>query len=77
MLDEKDERLKWILPDTLSVGQLIEILKRYPPNMPVITTWESTIHGLQEDNIYESKEGNLYIDADYNSYKDEFAKTEE
>ena len=69
-----DERLQWILPETLRVGELIKILSAYPENMPVITTWESTLHALMKENIYESKEGNLYLDADGNFYKDEYAK---
>ncbi len=68
------ERLKWAIQNTISVGRLIDILQKYPKEMLVITTWESTLHTLEEENLYESKEGHLYIDADDNFYKKEYAK---
>lgn len=71
---EEHHSLKWIIPDTLNVKQLIEILSRYPQDMKVITTWESTIHSILQENIYESKEGHLYLDADDNSCKDDYSK---
>jgi hypothetical protein len=62
------------LNDTLTVKQLIEILKKYPCDMKVMTTWESTVHELKEENIYETCTGKLYLDAYENFYKKEFQK---
>lgn len=60
--------------NSLTVSQLIGILQRYPKEMKVIVTWESTVHGLEEINIYEAYTGSLYIDADANFYKEEYEK---
>ncbi len=60
--------------DCLNVKQLIEILKGYPSDMKVLTTWESTLHHIKRQFIYESKKGDLYIDADANCYKKRYAK---
>lgn len=68
------ESLNQILENCLSVKEFINILQKYPPEMKIITTWESTVHALEEQNIYESKEGHLYLDADYNFYKNQFSK---
>ena len=58
----------------MNVGELIEILSLYPQDMKVLITWESTTQALQKQNIYISKEEHLVLDADGNSYKEEFAK---
>ena len=65
---------QWIKKDSITVGELIEILKSYPKKMKVMTTWESTLHSLQKKNVYVSVTGSLYLDADENFYKEEFAK---
>lgn len=62
------------LHDTLTVEKLIKILQKYPKNMKVLITWESTVNELRERFIYESITGTLYLDADYNFYKKDFAK---
>ncbi len=59
-LKEKEEYL-----ETLTVGQLIEILNKYDKSMKVMTTWEGTINSIQEQFIYTSVTGTLYIDADH------------
>lgn len=68
------ETEKYLLDDILCVKELIEFLKKYPKNMKILTTWESTLNILKKENIYESFTGTLYLDADYNFYKKEFAK---
>lgn len=68
------EKEKWLLDETLNVGSLIELLKKYPKDMKVMTTWESTVHSLKKENIYESITGSLYLDADENFYKEQFSK---
>jgi len=68
------EKEKWIKDESITVKELIEILKEYPEDMKIMTTWESTLHSLTRDNIYESKTGSLYIDADENFYKTSFER---
>ncbi len=68
-LFEKEEFI-----ETMNVGELIKILEKYPKHMKVMTTWESTVNGCLEENIYEAITGTLYIDADYNFYKESFKK---
>lgn len=63
-----------LLKDTLTVQELIDILQQYPKDMKVLSTWESTVNSLTKDNIYESLTGSLYLDADNNSYKENFCK---
>lgn len=63
--------------DCLSVNDLINILKKFPPQMKVMITWESTIHSLEEENIYVSWRDTLLIDGDCNTYKDDFQKGNE
>ncbi len=64
----------YLLKKTMSISELIDILKTYPKEMKVMFTWESTLKDLRKENIYEAKNGALYLDADNNSYKREFAK---
>jgi len=61
--------------NTLTVKELIEILKKYPDDMKVLITWESTVNELKKDFIYEAYTGSLYLDGDYGFYKEEFKKT--
>lgn len=68
------EKEKWLYEETLTVEGLIEILQKYPKNMKIMTTWESTVHILKKENIYESITGSLYLDADENFYKEGFSK---
>lgn len=72
MSDYLKEREKFF--DTLKVGELIEILGKYPKEMRVLITWESTLNEFTRKNIYESVTGTLYLDGDYNFYKQQFAK---
>lgn len=54
----------------MTVLDLITALSKHMDANPrVITTWETTIHDLDEDQIYLSADGDLVIDADANSYK--------
>ncbi len=62
------------IEETLNVKNLIEILKKYPQDMKIITTWEGIHNVLKEENIYESKEGYLFFDCDDNFYKEYFIK---
>jgi len=62
------------IEETINVKDLIEILKKYPQDMKVITTWEGIFHALKEENIYESKDGYLFFDCDDNFYKKDFMK---
>lgn len=62
------------LEDTLTVKELIDVLKKYPQNMKVMITWESTVNELRKKFVYESITGTLYLDGDYNFYKEDFAK---
>lgn len=71
-LKEKEENLG----ETLTVKDLIDILKKYPDGMKVMITWESTLNELKEEFIYESITGNLLLDGDYGFYKKDFAKFE-
>ena len=58
----------------MTVATLIDLLKKYPSDMKVFTTWESTVNEITKKDVYESKEGHLYIDGDACFYKDRFAK---
>lgn len=68
------ERLNWNIKETLSIGELIDILNNYPKEMKVIITWESLTTTLTKENIYLSKWNTLFLDADGNFYKEDFAK---
>jgi hypothetical protein len=60
----------------VTVRDLIFALAKYAETNPrVVTTWESTIHDLDEDQIYLSADGDLVIDADANSYKAQIMTT--
>jgi hypothetical protein len=56
----------------MKVSELIERLRDFDPNAEVITTWESTTHTIEPDSIYRAKGGMVVIDADANSYREEF-----
>lgn len=68
-LFEKEKYLK-----SLTVGELIDILKQYPSNMKVMITWESTVNEFKKMNVYEAVTGSLYLDGDNSFYKNDFAK---
>lgn len=36
---------------TYTVRELITLLSKYPDDMPVLGTWESTIHGLSDPTV--------------------------
>ena len=42
-------------------------------DVTVVTTWEGITVKIDPSSIYLSKDGSLFIDADGNSYKNEFA----
>ncbi len=67
---EEKEKYK----NSMDVSSLINLLKKYPSNMKVFVTWESTINELKPEFIYEAETGSLYIDGEYAFYKDDFAK---
>ena len=60
------------IPDSLTIEELIEILSKFPKDLKVCTTWESTKHALRPENIYLSRFGVLFIDADDNFYKKDY-----
>lgn len=62
----------YILEEAMTVGELIDILHNYPRDKKVCTTWESTIHPLTRSNIYKGYLGALFLDADSNSYKNQY-----
>ena len=60
----------------MTVRELIAVLSKHADANPrVITTWETTIHDLDEDQIYLSADGDVVIDADANSYKQQITST--
>lgn len=60
----------------MTVRELIFVLTKYAETNPrVVTTWETTIHDLDEDQIYLSADGDIVIDADANSYKERIMTT--
>jgi len=60
----------------VTVRELIAVLSRHADANPrVITTWETTIHDLDEDQVYLSADGDVVIDADANSYKKQITTT--
>lgn len=71
-LEEKERFLK-----TISVKELIEKLSKYPENLKVFVTWESTVNALENEFIYEATTGSIYIDGDYGFYKKDFEKEED
>jgi len=68
---------KEMYSETLNVGQLIDILKKYPRDTKVMTTWESTLHDIKAEFIYIASTGTLYIDADEGFYRKDFEKTKD
>lgn len=60
--------------DTMTVGELISVLKKFPEDTRIACTWESTIRSIDEENIYESRFGCILIDSDYNYYKDSYER---
>ncbi len=58
----------------MTVKELIDVLKKYPMDMKVLFTWESTYVPVLKSYIYKSKQGHLYLDADYGSYKSIYAE---
>ena len=59
----------------MTVRELIEVLSKHDPDCRVVTTWESTIHDLDDDEVYLSADGDVVIDADANSYKEQAMTT--
>lgn len=54
----------------MTVRELIAVLSKHADADPrVVVTWETTIHDIDEDQIYLSADGDLVIDADANAYK--------
>ncbi len=74
MSDYLEEKEKYLLEDTLTVGGLIDVLSKYPVEMKIMITWESTVNRFEKKNIYLAVTGTLYFDADGNFYKDAFSK---
>ena len=60
--------------DSITIKELIDILKKYHGDLKVFCTWETCIIPLEKKNIYKSKEGNIFIDADDNNYKSNYAE---
>jgi hypothetical protein len=56
----------------VTVRELIAALSKHvEANPEVLTTWETTFHTIDEDQIYLSADGDLVIDADANAYKEQ------
>lgn len=56
--------------------ELIAELQKYPADVQVKITWETTVHAIKPENLYLSKDGVLLIDADDNNYKKDFESGE-
>lgn len=54
----------------MTVHELIAALSKHDPDRRVVVTWETTIHDLDEDQVYLSADGDVVIDGDANSYKE-------
>ena len=60
----------------MKISELIETLQarlKKHGDVEVRCTWEGIEAWIEKDGIYLAKNGCLYIDADGNSYKEEFA----
>lgn len=60
----------------MKISELIEVLQarlQKHGDVEVVTTWESIQVDIAPQNVYLSTDGRLYIDADGNSYKADFA----
>ncbi len=53
----------------MTVRELVAALSKHEPDRRVVVTWETTIHDVDEDQIYLSADGDVVIDGDGNSYK--------
>lgn len=62
------------LNQTITVGELIEELSKYPLDMKVMSTWESTKNSLRKEDIYYSFLDCVFIDADSGYYKRDYEK---
>jgi hypothetical protein len=55
----------------MTVRELIAALSTYVDANPrVVVTWETTVHEIDEDQVYLSADGDVVIDADANAYKE-------
>lgn len=54
--DEQAPSVDEPLVDGLTAGQLIEALKEYPPDLPVVITWDGRLYWqkLQRGMVYQS-----------------------
>lgn len=60
----------------MKISELIKVLEnkiQKHGDRDVEVTWESTTQSIDLNSIYLSKAGPLYIDADANFYKKDFA----
>lgn len=60
----------------MKISELITTLQnriKKHGDVEVEITWESITKTISTDAIYKSKDGPLYIDADDNCYKEDFA----
>lgn len=61
----------------MNITQLIASLQDWRERLgdvEVQVTWEGITRKLQEDRLWESKSGLLFIDADENFYKERLGK---
>jgi hypothetical protein len=59
----------------MRISEMITVLEqnlKLHGDVEIKVTWEGTLHEIDECNIYLSKKGPLYIDADENFYKSDF-----
>jgi hypothetical protein len=54
----------------MTVRELMAALSKHDADRRVVVTWETTIHDLDEDQVYLSADGDVVIDGDGNSYKE-------
>lgn len=76
MLNDYDDFLKEREQDreTMTVKEVKDLLNKYNDNTKVFITWESTVNSICKREFYIATTGSLYLDADGNYYKREFAK---
>lgn len=53
----------------MKVSEIVELLKRYPQEVPICFTWESVVETIDEDDVYLSSDGVVMIGSDF---KEEF-----
>jgi hypothetical protein len=62
-----------VYAETMTVGELRDELSKYPPDMPVLATWEGVTREIRTENFEVSEYGTpkdntpcLWIDVEFN-----------